>query len=117
MSAEDKIVEWMDKVEEVLANHGDEAVNAGLTAIQLHGFFVAGSVLIGLLVSGGLGYLSYRLFHAGSSDSEIYSFLAGLVSFAIICFTALGAMSNYAAWIAIFDPKLALAYRAVESLL
>jgi hypothetical protein len=119
----DKILDWMNNAEEIVQQHGGEAVDATLTVVQIEG---AGAILSGvaaLAICYGMFKLSLKIF----PDKRVSVNDEGMRMFGIAFGTApagaitgiygLVQVGNVWNYVAIFSPKLYLVHQAVSGVI
>lgn len=140
-----KVVEWMDSIEEGVKEYSPEVVDAGLTVVQLIGLQELVLATIGLLIVAAIilsGYKTYVSYHEYSKEDSpgnhgtLFKMWglrvfdsdgdpqAGSVAIIIAVFTIIGisipslvSLLNIWNWVAVFYPKLWIAHKAVEGVL
>ena len=124
--AKDKIVEWMEKLEQVVSEHGGEAVDLGLTAIQVDAIGSLTTGLLLILASTLVFYASILLKNKGDNadnadivdEDEYYFGHYALFSTSVLLFIfGVPTFFYWWNWIAAFWPKVYVAHKAIEGVL
>ena len=116
MNIEDKAVELMEKLDKLATEYAPDVIDSAIEVVRVSGFgsLIYGLLAVGFIFSLWLAYKKIKSYEIDSAYEEpiwggffLVSIVGGVISVVVIIET----LFDIWTWVAIFNPKLALAHQ------
>lgn len=111
----DKALQYLQSFEELAKQYSPDVVDAGLTVIRVHGIKSIVECLVGIAIGAAFCLAAYKLYpiieeKVDESMASIFSTISGIIGTIVLAVASIS-IFNVWTWVAVFDPKLYLAYK------